>query len=176
MHQLALDLSAVIPAPFGAIGVRVSDDLLAELVYMPPGTSAQDARGRVAARVARQVQRYLADPDFVFDVPLQPRGTVFQQRVWRAISEIPRGQVRSYGALARMLRTAPRAVGQACGANWFPIVVPCHRVVAAQAIGGFAGTSGDQAADSFQIAIKRWLLKHEGVVLDARGDAPRLFD
>lgn len=163
MDHSALGLSAIVAAPFGAVGVRVDDGLLVELIYLRPGMAQLEPRGRFAARVARQIGRYLDDPDFVFDLPLAPRGTAFQQRVWRAISDIPRGQVRSYGALARALRTAPRAVGQACGANWFPLVIPCHRVVAAQGIGGFAGTAADSTEDAFSIDIKRWLLAHEGI-------------
>lgn len=165
MNHSALGLSAIVSAPFGAVGVRVNDRMLIELIYLRPGIAELAARDRLSARVARQIERYLADPDFAFDLPLAPRGSAFQQRVWHAISDIPRGQVRSYGALARLLRTAPRAVGQACGANWFPLVIPCHRVVAAQGIGGFAGTDADSTDDAFSIDIKRWLLKHEGVAV-----------
>jgi methylated-DNA-[protein]-cysteine S-methyltransferase len=162
----ALGLSAIVAAPFGAVGVRTSDGLLVEMIYLRPGIASLEPRDRVAARTARQIERYLKDPDFAFDLPLAPRGSAFQQRVWHAIGDIPRGQVRSYGALARQLRTAPRAVGQACGANWFPLVIPCHRVVAAQGIGGFAGTDENASEDAFSIDIKRWLLGHEGVGLE----------
>ena len=87
-------------------------------------------------------------------------GTAFQQRVWGAIASIPRGHVRTYGDLARLLGSAPRAVGQACGANWFPLVVPCHRVTAAGGLGGFSNSAD---ADGFHLGVKRWLLAHEGV-------------
>ena len=71
--------------------------------------------------------------------------------------EVPRGQVVSYGYIAKRLRSAARAVGQACGANPFPPIVPCHRVVSASGLGGFANNT-----DGFLIATKRWLLTHEG--------------
>ncbi|MGH8800240.1 MAG: methylated-DNA--[protein]-cysteine S-methyltransferase, partial [Casimicrobiaceae bacterium] len=78
--------------------------------------------------------------------------------VWDALATIPVGESRTYGELARSLHTAPRAVGGACGANPIALVIPCHRVVGSQgSLGGFMGvTAGDP------IAIKRWLLTHEG--------------
>ena len=152
--------SAIVPAPFGAIGVRTADALLQELVYLPPSHKPQDPADALAERAAGQIQRYFAEPDFRFDLPLATVGTRFQQRVWSAIASIPRGHVRTYGDLARLLASAPRAVGQACGANWFSLVVPCHRVTAAGGLGGFASSAD---ADGFHLGVKRWLLAHEGV-------------
>jgi methylated-DNA-[protein]-cysteine S-methyltransferase len=97
------------------------------------------------------------DPQFRFDLPLASHGTLFQRRVWGKIAAIRAGRTRSYGELARELRSAPRAVGQACGANPLPLVVPCHRVLAAAGIGGFAHCEG-----GFHLSVKRWLLAHEG--------------
>lgn len=152
--------SAVVPAPFGAIGVRTDHRLVRELVYLPPSHALVGPADELSEQVARQLQRYFADPDFRFDLPLQPAGTPFQQRVWSAIAAIPRGRVRTYGDIARLLGSAPRAVGQACGANWFPLAVPCHRVTAAGGLGGFANSAD---ADGFHLRVKRWLLAHEGV-------------
>ena len=78
----------------------------------------------------------------------------------REIAAIPRGEVRTYGDLAKRLGSSARAVGQACGDNPVPIVVPCHRVVGANGIGGFA-----HAADGYLVATKRWLLAHEGIAV-----------
>ena len=152
--------SAVVPAPFGAIGVRTAGGLLQELVYLPPSHAPQDPADALAEQAAAQLARYFAEPDFRFDLPLATVGTGFQQRVWSAIAAIPRGTVRTYGDIARLLASAPRAVGQACGANWFPLVVPCHRVIAAGGLGGFSNS--DDAA-GFHLGVKRWLLAHEGV-------------
>ena len=152
--------SAIVPAPFGAIGVRTTGGLLQELVYLPRKHAPQDPANALSERVATQLERYFAEPDFRFDLPLATVGTAFQQRVWGAIASIPRGHVRTYGDLARLLGSAPRAVGQACGANWFPLVVPCHRVTAAGGLGGFSNSAD---ADGFHIGVKRWLLSHEGV-------------
>lgn len=151
--------SAIVQAPFGAVGVRTEGELVRELVYLPPGFDEKPAESELAVRVVRQLQAYFTDPDFRFDLPLAPAGTAFQRRVWDIISAIPRGSLLTYGQVARALQSAPRAVGQACGENWFPLVIPCHRVTAAGGLGGFAH-SDDQAG--FQLGVKRWLLAHEG--------------
>jgi methylated-DNA-[protein]-cysteine S-methyltransferase len=139
-----------------ALGVRCTDGRVCCIEFLPP-QKAVAPRTPVAADVVRQLRAYLGDPDSPFDLPLAPAGTPFQRRVWQAIAAIPRGEVRTYGELARSLRSAPRAVGQGCGANPYPIVVPCHRVVAAGALGGFAHSRGGWLAE-----VKRWLLAHEG--------------
>jgi methylated-DNA-[protein]-cysteine S-methyltransferase len=154
---------AVLRTPFGGVGVRTEglgteDECVAEIVYLPPGTRAVAPKDRLAREACAQVERYLADPAYRLELPLRPVGTRYQRRVWEKIAEIPAGRVRSYGEVAKDLRSGPRAVGQACGANFFPLAIPCHRVVASAGIGGFA--RGD---DGFHLAIKRWLLAHEGI-------------
>ncbi len=89
-------------------------------------------------------------------IAVEPEGTVFQHRVWKALLDIPPGQTRTYGALARELGSSPRAVGGACRSNPIPLLIPCHRVVAANGDGGFAGHTSGRWMD-----IKRWLLEHE---------------
>ncbi len=84
-------------------------------------------------------------------------GTPFQQRVWRELTRIPPGKTRSYGELAKKLHSSARAVAGACRRNQLPLLVPCHRVVAKDGIGGFMGKTDGPA-----LAIKRWLLQHEG--------------
>jgi methylated-DNA-[protein]-cysteine S-methyltransferase len=152
--------AAVVAAPFGAIGIRTEPGQIRELVYLPPSFAAKAPDDPLAADAARQIERYLAEPDFRFDLPLARVGSAFQHRVWAAIAAIPRGDVLTYGEVARLVRSAPRAVGQACGANWFPLVIPCHRVTAAGGLGGF---SNHADAGGFHIGVKRWLLRHEGV-------------
>jgi len=114
------------------------------------------ARNPLAERAARQLERYRDDPDAPFDLPLLVEGTDFQKRVWDAMCAIPRGRTRTYGELARELGGEARAVGQACGDNRLPIVIPCHRVVAAAGIGGFGHATG-----GYLLEAKRWLLMHE---------------
>ena len=151
--------NAIVPAPFGALGIRTEGERLRELVYLPPSFDAKSADSLVAEQVAQQVARYLADPDFAFDLPLMDAGTAFQRKVWQEICAIPRGTVRTYGHVARVIGSAPRAVGQACGANWFPLVIPCHRVTAAGGLGGFSNQADE---NGFHLSVKRWLLRHEG--------------
>ena len=150
---------AIVPAPFGAVGIRTLDARVRELVYLPPHFGERAPRDACAEQAARQVEQYLADPDFVFDLPLLASGSAFQRRVWDAISAIPRGSVRTYGQLAKLIGSAPRAVGQACGANWFPLIIPCHRVTAAGGLGGFSNQDDE---NGFHLSVKRWLLLHEG--------------
>ena len=152
--------SAIIAAPFGAVGIRTEAGSVRELVYLPPHFAEKDALDAAAELTARQVTQYFADPDFVFTLPLMPAGSAYQQRVWAAISAIARGTVRTYGQVAREIGSAPRAVGQACGANWFPLIVPCHRVTASGGLGGFSNQDDE---NGFHLSVKRWLLAHEGV-------------
>jgi methylated-DNA-[protein]-cysteine S-methyltransferase len=108
--------------------------------------------------VQEQLESYLADPRFPFTLPLAHAGTAFRQRVRAELTKIPVGESRTYGEIARALHTAPRAVGGACGGNPIALVVPCHRVVGSRgSLGGFMN-----AADGDPLAIKRWLLAHEG--------------
>jgi len=156
---------AIMRTPFGGIGIRTEgvgteDECVAEIVYLPPGTREVAPKNRLAEHTCALFERYLDNARFAFELPLKPVGTRFQRRVWERIAAIPSGRVRSYGEVARELHSGPRAVGQACGANYFPLVVPCHRVVATGGIGGFA--RGD---NGFHLEIKRWLLAHEGVEL-----------
>ena len=151
--------SAIVAAPFGAIGIRTEGERVREMVYLQPRFEEKDAENALAELAARQVEGYLRDPDFHFDLPLFETGSPFQKRVWGAISAIPRGSVLTYGRIAKNIGSAPRAVGQACGANWFPLVIPCHRVTAAGGLGGFSNNDDE---NGFHLAVKRWLLRHEG--------------
>src|SRR5258708_19705568 len=81
----------------------------------------------------RELENYLADPGYRFTVALSAAGTAFRQRVWAALSDIPRGESRTYGEIARLVGSAPRAVGQACGANPIALIIPSHPLVAPHA-------------------------------------------
>jgi methylated-DNA-[protein]-cysteine S-methyltransferase len=150
--------TAKMRAPFAVLGIRTGQGTVTGIEYLPASERAQAPIDGLAARACRQIEHYLADPQFRFSLPLAPAGTVFRRRVWDTLAQIPVGESRTYGELARQLHTAPRAVGGACGANPIALVIPCHRVVGTHgSLGGFMGvTDGDP------IAIKRWLLAHEG--------------
>ena len=152
--------------PFGGLGISTGTDVLGspvvlELKYLPANCAVIPPQDALGHEVVAQIQAYLQQPDFNFSLPLAERGTHFQQRLRQHMLHIPCGQVQTYGQVAQALKSGPRAVGQACGANPFPLLVPCHRIVSAQGIGGFAN-----ADDGFYIGIKRWLLAHEGVRVD----------
>ena len=150
------DYQLVVAAPGFGIGVRCDEMEIYSLEYLEPRPELKPANA-LAAEAGRQLRAYLADADFVFSLPLRPSGTAFQRRVWGEIAAIPCHQTKSYGELARTLHNAPRAVGQACGANPFPLVIPCHRVIASGGgLGGFARERG-----GFLLDVKRWLLQHE---------------
>jgi len=146
--------------PIGPISVSVAGGRV-DGVNLDTGAMADYApQDELSERVKAQLERYFLDAQATFSVPLAPRGTAFQQRVWEAMLRIPVGRVKSYGEIAREIGSGARAVGNACRRNPIPLIIPCHRVVSTQGIGGYSG-----ATDGRKLAIKRWLLAHEGVVL-----------
>ena len=147
---------AIVAAPGFALGVHCNDDEITGIEFLEPRPE-QAPQTPLAAEAVRQLKAYIADPAFVFGLPLRPVGTTFQRRVWEQISAIPSGQTNTYGQLAKNLKNAPRAVGQACGANFYPIVIPCHRVIATG--GGLGGFNRERGG--FLLDVKRWLLNHE---------------
>jgi methylated-DNA-[protein]-cysteine S-methyltransferase len=150
--------AAKMRTPFAVLGIRTNGGVVTGVAYLPKTDRTKDPADASAERTVRELRRWLDDPHFRFTVPLAPAGTEFRRRVWEALRTIPVGESRTYGELARALHTAPRAVGGACGANPIAVIIPCHRVVGTHgSLGGFMGaTEGDP------IAIKRWLLTHEG--------------
>lgn len=104
------------------------------------------------------MEAYFTDPRHHFSCAIEPTGTVFQRRVWAMIAALPPGCPRTYGSLAEALDSSARAVGNACRANPVPLRIPCHRVIAARGLGGFAGDRSGRL-----IEIKRWLLDHEAM-------------
>lgn len=151
------DFAAALSAPGFCLGIRCSDDEITEIVYLEPRAGIKPL-SPLAKETVRQLAAYLKNPAFEFSLPLAPAGTSFQRRVWQGISAIGPGETRTYGELARSIGSGARAVGNACGANPYPIVIPCHRVIAANhGLGGFARRRG-----GFLLDVKRWLLRHEG--------------
>jgi len=149
-------LDVTVDFPKMKVSVETREGRVVEIRYLPLSSPGIAARNALAERAARQLEAYRADPDARFDLPLLVEGTPFQLRLWEALRAIPRGKSLTYGELARRLGAEARAVGQACGDNRLPIVIPCHRVVAADGIGGFAHATG-----GYLLEAKRWLLAHE---------------
>jgi methylated-DNA-[protein]-cysteine S-methyltransferase len=149
------------PTEFGPFTVAIDDSGalvatafgdLAALEEQAGALSSSNEKNRTAAAQG-QISEYLAGKRKTFDLPLAPRGTDFQKRVWKALVAIPRGETRTYGDLAKNLRSSARAVGRANATNPICLVIPCHRVIGADgALTGFA----------FGVEIKSRLLALEG--------------
>ncbi|HZN38454.1 MAG TPA: methylated-DNA--[protein]-cysteine S-methyltransferase [Planctomycetota bacterium] len=147
-------------SPIGSLRLVVRDDGAVVRIHLPGEQPREDARrddGR-CDELARQLDQYFAGRRRRFDLRLLPSGTEFQLAAWRALSEIPFGETRSYQQQARLLGrpSATRAVGAANGRNPLPIVVPCHRVI---------GKDGSLTGFGGGLACKQWLLAHEAAVL-----------
>jgi methylated-DNA-[protein]-cysteine S-methyltransferase len=157
MTMTASAFQAVVAAPSFCLGIRCSDDEILDIEFLEPRAEVAP-KTLLAKEAVRQLRAYLKNPHFEFSLPLAPAGTPFQRRVWSGIAAIPSGGTKSYGELAAAIGSGPRAVGNACGSNPYPVVVPCHRIVASGGgLGGFARNRG-----GFLLDVKRWLLAHEG--------------
>lgn len=121
-------------------------------------------------KIKKELKCYLDDGSFHFSLPCHIElGTPFQQKVWRALAEIPSGEVKTYGRLAKELNSSAQAIGNACRNNLFPVIIPCHRVVSASGIGGYAGDTLDvQKGQIHFLRIKQWLLTHEATAREKR--------
>lgn len=154
--MIAAHYNAVLVVPFGALGVVVGGHALARIDFLPADTPSAPPDSALAEQVCKQLLAYLENPAHRFSLPVETKGTPFQHKVWQSLAAIPPGETLTYGELARRIGSSPRAVGQACGANPVPLVVPCHRVLAKAGAGGFMHSrSGDT------MRIKQWLLEHE---------------
>ena len=127
-----------ISTPLGPLKVSLADDRLYSITR-----TASFANGPLsypARKIKHQIKRYFSGKASGFQIPLFNRGTAFQKAVWRELQKTPYGKTLTYKELAQKLRKpkAARAVGQSCAKNPFLIVVPCHRVVAQDHLGGFA--------------------------------------
>ncbi|MGE0281615.1 MAG: methylated-DNA--[protein]-cysteine S-methyltransferase [Rhizobiaceae bacterium] len=146
-------LSITIPSPFGPLAAFEEDGAIIRLCW---GEGADDSSPLLdAART--QLANYFAGRLQTFDLPVAPKGSDFERTVWVELTRIPYGRTLTYGDLAARVDGVARAVGGACGANPIPIIIPCHRVLAAGgAMGGFSAPGG--------VETKRRLLELEGII------------
>jgi methylated-DNA-[protein]-cysteine S-methyltransferase len=146
MPQLAFN------TPIGPLALFEADGAIVAIDW---GWLPENEESPLLLKARDQLEDYFEGKRKVFDLPLAPHGTSFQRKVWTALSEIPFGTTLTYGQLADKLGTAPRALGGACGRNPIPVVIPCHRVLAAGGgLGGYSGIDG--------IETKEFLLRIEG--------------
>lgn len=141
---------AVAHTRFGRLGVENEGDTIVALHWNvePLGEGSPLLFEAVA-----QLEAYDASRLTIFDLPLAPKGSTFQQKVFTAMSAIPYGETLTYGDIAKALGCPAQPIGQACGANPIPVIIPCHRVLSKTGTGGFSGAGGVEG--------KIALLKHE---------------
>jgi methylated-DNA-[protein]-cysteine S-methyltransferase len=149
----------VMDSPIGRLAIHTREGKVTQVDYAVRREVTRVLTDPLHKKIKQQLQNYFARPTAHFNLPLELHGTPFQQKVWQALQAIPLSQTVSYGDLANRLHTSARAIGNACRANPIPLIVPCHRVIAKNSIGGFSGTTHGRHIDR-----KRWLLQHEGAL------------
>ncbi|GMR15971.1 MAG: hypothetical protein BMS9Abin31_0270 [Gammaproteobacteria bacterium] len=159
-------ITLYLPTEIGDLAFEIEERRLLSLVI----SEKKSAKNRVIApnsginsklaeTVLIQLKNYFSSAIPFKTIRLAPQGTKFQQSVWRELNKIPLGETRTYGEIARKLNSSARAVGNACRRNPIAVIIPCHRVVSAKGLGGYAGKT-----EGRQLNIKRWLLNHEGAL------------
>lgn len=141
-------------APIGDLTISAEDNIIVSLDW---GWAQEQNTNTLLQDAKSQLNDYFDGLRKNFDLPLEPPGTKFQQRVWSTMEQIPYGKTMTYGEIAKALGSSARAVGMACGANPIPVIIPCHRVVAANDMGGYSGGGG--------VETKKALLHLERVLL-----------
>jgi len=146
-------------SPVGPLALFEADEAIVALDW---GWLPDNQPSALLLRARDQLEEYFDGKRQGFDLPLAPHGTPFQRKVWAELEKIPFGRTKSYGELAAILGTAPRALGGACGRNPIPVIIPCHRVLSAHGgLGGYSGLDG--------IETKEFLLRLEGCRLPQPG-------
>ena len=134
MPRLSLD------SPVGRLTLFEEDGFITGLIWGGKAVTSQPSE--LLNRAKREVTAYFAGKRTQFDLPVKPDGSESELKVWRAMAAIPYGETRTYGEIAKDVGVNARAVGQACGRNPIPILLPCHRVVGANGLGGFSAPGG----------------------------------
>ena len=138
-----------LPTPFGPVSLREAAGVIVALDWQ----ARDDDPTALEAEGLRQLAEYFAGTRQMFELPLD-WGSGLNAQVRRAMAAIPFGETRTYGDIARDIGAPAQAVGQACGANPIPLIIPCHRVLGARTLGGFSAPGG--------VETKVALLRHEG--------------
>ncbi len=152
--------ASIFTTDIATIGLQFDGRYLIKLAYLAEKTTKKSESG-LAERVKNKIEKYLDAKYKLTKITLDSRlkGSAFQQKVLQQLVLIPYGETRTYGDIAKILKTSPRAVGNACRRNPLPIIIPCHRVVAANGIGGYDGAKSGEL-----LAIKQRLLAREGII------------
>lgn len=154
--DIEVSYSAVWQSPIGWLGICVTPHGLSKIDFLSQAPKKISRSTDQASDVISCLEAYFKNAYHIFDVPIALDVSDYHRQVLNALKEIPVGSVSTYGALAKKLNTSARAVGGACRRNPLPLIIPCHRVVSASGLGGFAG-----ATEGRLLEIKQWLLNHE---------------
>ncbi len=164
MTQSISEYDFLYDSPTGQLGVCIDAESITMIIWLEQDvlesstlSSSKPVNKKLKKKIVSALDDYFKSGLIESEISLCPDGTQFQKKVWQALKKIPSGTVRTYGDVAKELKTSSRAVGQACRRNNIPLFIPCHRVVAAQGIGGFMGGYR-------HVERKRWLLQHEGIL------------
>jgi len=164
MAQTTAEYDFLYDSPTGQLGVCIDASSITRIIWLEQDaletsilSPSKPANKKLVKKIISALDDYFESGLINTEISLCPKGTRFQQKVWQALKRIPSGTVKTYGDVAKELQTSSRAVGQACRRNNIPLFIPCHRVIAAQGIGGFMGGYR-------HVERKRWLLQHEGIL------------
>ena len=142
---------ATFQSPVGALRITAHDGAITAVDW---GRASTEDSTPELDEALRQLGAYFDGTLVQFDLPLRVEGTDFQRDVCDQIAAIPYGETRTYGDISRALGVPAQAVGGGCGGNPIPVIIPCHRVLGTNGLGGFSGAGG--------VETKVWLLRHEG--------------
>ena len=163
MTQTTAEYDFLYNSPTGQLGVCIDSESITRIIWLEQDvpeistlSPSKPINRKLKNNIISALDNYFESGLIEAEISLCPEGTLFQKKVWQALKRIPSGAVKTYGDVAKELQTSSRAVGQACRRNNIPLFIPCHRVVAAQGIGGFMGGYR-------HVERKRWLLQHEGI-------------
>ncbi|MEE9451226.1 MAG: methylated-DNA--[protein]-cysteine S-methyltransferase [Gammaproteobacteria bacterium] len=140
----------------GKLEIICNDTQLTNIYFLSSASRVLAPQSTLTKKVCRQLACYFKDPNYQFDLPLNLIGTPLQKKVWKFLTQIASGVTMTYGEAAARLGTHARAIGQACRANPVPIIIPCHRIVAVNGMGGYCGSTRGQ-----QLFLKQYLIAHE---------------
>lgn len=157
-HKDVICYTNVFLSPIGKIGLFVENEKLTQLTLLPDNAECTYPQDSISSQIVAELRIYFKRAKHLFNVDVWLSGTRFQQNVWHALKAIPIGQTITYGTLAKQLHVSPRAIGQACKYNPIPIIIPCHRVIAANGLGGYSGKCHGK-----MMKVKKWLLRHESL-------------
>lgn len=143
-------------SPIGKLKLYIQQNKLTKVDFLPEDATIEPPQDKISQHICNELEKYFKNPNHQFDIEFELAGTEFQKKVWQTLRTIPAGKTETYSSLAELLKTGARAIGNACRTNPIPIIIPCHRIVGKNHLGGYVGNIEGKLMDT-----KKWLLKHE---------------